>query len=456
MKIERELPHDQLAERSLIGSVLVDPETIYELIEERITKEDFFVPKFGIVFDVLMELNAANKGIDFVTLSSKLKELGLLEKIGGQVGLSEIFEEQASSVFIRDYAKIVKTNSMARKIIQAGKSLQLIGYEYTENPEGFLSEAEKLFVTISQEVSPQTFVTMKSALTNLIRDISKGSRKPGEIMGLSTGYKELDKYLMGLQPGQMFVLAARPSVGKTTFALNICQNVAKLHKLPVIIFSLEMSSHEVTSKILASETGIPLHVIKMKNFNAEHMQKLNRVNELSEIPFYIDDRGGQTIMEMRSKARRLKMERGLGLIMIDYLQIIRPHSKHQNKADLIGDISMAIKALAKELEVPIMVLAQLNREFEKDSGGAVGKDGRPKMARKPRLSDLRDSGAIEADADIVIFIDREKDLQKNPDQLTTMVIGKNRSGELGDVYFRFDGALSSFVDVPAPPWAQRG
>lgn len=445
----RELPHDLIAEKSLLGCLLVDSHAFDEISDLSLVKEDFHHPRYGIIFDCVKDLATLNQPIDFVTVCSKLTARAKLEEVGGKEFVATLAEDQASSANIYHYAKIVKGKSSMRTLIRTAMNVVDSGMGHTGEVDTFIRDVESSFFKLTNEAKSGRMTTLNQSLKEVIKDMQNPARKPGEIGGLPSGYHKLDEYLLGLQPGQMIVIAGRPGSGKTALGINIAVNACLETKLPIAIFSLEMQAKELSIRILSYRARVENRKFKMKTFDAMDMQNIARaMNELSEMPIQINDSGAVTLPDIQSQCRKIKAERGLGMIVIDYLQLMKSHSNTPSREQQISEISRGVKMMAKELECPVIVLSQLNREAEKDG-------------KRPSTSQLRESGAIEQDADVIMLVYRQ-DLNNfdNPTNIAEIIIGKNRAGSQGVVQLAWKGEYTSFeplakVDGPPAPQAQK-
>lgn len=445
----RELPHDLIAEKSLLGCLLVDSHAFDEISDLSLMKEDFHHPRYGIIFDCVKDLATLNQPIDFVTVCSKLTARAKLEEVGGKEFVAALAEDQASSANIYHYAKIVKGKSSMRTLIRTAMNVVDSGMGHTGEVDTFIRDVEASFFKLTNEAKSGRMTTLNQSLKEVIKDMQNPARKPGEIGGLPSGYHKLDEYLLGLQPGQMIVIAGRPGSGKTALGINIAVNACFETKLPIAIFSLEMQAKELSIRILSYRARVENRKFKMKTFDAMDMQNIARaMNELSEMPIQINDSGAVTLPDIQSQCRKIKAERGLGMIVIDYLQLMKSHSNTPSREQQIAEISRGIKMMAKELECPVIVLSQLNREAEKDG-------------KRPSTSQLRESGAIEQDADVIMLVYRE-DLNNfdNKTNIAEVIIGKNRAGSQGVVQLAWKGEYTSFeplakMDGPPAPQAQK-
>lgn len=433
-----ELPHDLLAEKSLIGCLLIDGDSIDEISEFALSAEDFYGPANGLVFDVISDLAVSRMPIDYVTVCGKLSERGQLAGIGGREFVLNIVEEQASAANIYHYAKIIKDKSTFRRIVRTASKVAERGLHFSGDSADFIAEVEASFFKLTNEAKRGGIGKLNSFLKENLRELEDTSRRPGEISGIPTGYPKLDEMLLGLQPGQLIVLAARPAMGKTALALNIATNACLATELPVAIFSLEMVATELSMRMLTSHAKVDSRRVKTKNFLDTDLRSLGKsIGELSQLPIFINDAGDITLLDIQSQCRKIKTDHGLGLVVIDYLQLMRSHSSNPSREQQISEISRGLKSMAKELECPVLALSQLNRAVE----------SRPN--KRPNTADLRESGAIEQDADIVTFIYRDE--VYNPDTkekgIAEIIIGKNRSGEIGTAKVAFVGAYTSFENL---------
>jgi replicative DNA helicase len=422
-------PYDFKAERALLGTFMADPNILLDF--DAIEPAHFYHRPHQHIFEAIQKINQDHQKLDYITLQSKLKNLSYLEAIGGEKALMELTEDFVSSAFAEDYYQIVMSYAKSREIIKIGEEVQRLGKEFNQDPEAVKGRLEKIMLSINKIDSKNGFVATTPILKGLLDGLAEGARKPGEISGVTTGYPELDDLLLGMRAGQMIVLAARPSIGKSALALCLALNAVKKQSIPVGFISLEMSAIEVMERAVAITANINLRKIKMKDFHEQDLQNIGKaINEIEKYPLFICDQGGLTLGEIRSRAIKQKMESGLGLLVIDYIGLIKTAGRFNNMVHEIGEISMGIKSLAKELEIPIIVLSQLNRQIEN------------RDSKEPRLADIKDSGSIEQDADIVMFIDRHK--EHNPDQ-AKLYLKKNRGGELGLVEMKFVGGTTAFT-----------
>lgn len=434
----KELPHDFIAEKALIGCLLVDNNSFDEISSLKLTVKDFYHPQFGMIFDAISNLVLETRPFDLVSVCSKLNDMARLEKVGGQSAVLEIIEDTASAANIYHYGNLVKDKSILREVIRTANRVSEAGSNFVGNIKDFVDEVEGEFFSLTADTKGNDLITLKESLKENLKQLERGDRNAGEISGLSTGFASVDSRLLGLQPGQMIIIAARPGMGKTSLALNWVTNVAKSTKLPVVMFSLEMVSSELSMKILSSEASIDSRKIRTKDYHEGDLRNMaNAVQLLSQVPIYINDSGATTLIDIRSQSRRIKAQEGLGMIVIDYLQLMQSHVRKQSREQEIAEISRGLKELAKELGCPIIALSQLNRSAAS------------RTDRRPQLQDLRESGSIEQDADIVCLIHREE--VYNPDTpekgMAELIIAKNRSGQPGTVKLAWIGAQTKFAEL---------
>lgn len=438
----KELPHDLLAERSLIGCLVIDGGAFDDISDLKLESADFFDRRYGILFDAISDLALENKPVDYVTLSARLKDKGKLAEIGGTEFISGIVEEHATAANIYHYAKVVKDKSAVREIVRTATRVVDQGLNYRGKVEDFIQDVEASFFKLTNEAKTTGMQKLNACLKQNLKELEDTSRAPGEVQGIPTGYRKLDELLLGMQPGQLIILAARPAMGKTALALNVAQNACASTGLPVAIFSLEMLSNELSMRLLSQKAKVDSKRIRSKNFLDTDLRSMHKaIQELASYPIFINDSGASSILDIQSQCRKIKSEQGLGLVVIDYLQLMRPHIANPSREQQISEMSRGLKAMAKELQCPVIALSQLNR----------GVESRPN--KRPNTSDLRESGAIEQDADIVMFVYRDE--YYNPDTkepgIAEIIIGKNRAGETGTAKLTWVGAYTSFENTAFDP-----
>ena len=431
-------PNSTDAEKAVLGSILLRRDALYE-INDIITPESFYSEKHKLIYNVMLELSSKNEPVDIISLKTKLENQGMLEQAGGGAFLAELVHTVPSASNVVHYAEIVQKKFMMRRLILASEQLSHLGYEEQGDLEEILDKAEQQVYALANKGTNRKFIEMKDALDETWDAIDKLHQSGDAVRGVPTGFRDLDQILSGFQKSDLIILAARPSVGKTSFALDLARNAAVNHNTPVAIFSLEMSAQQLTSRMLSSVSFVDAWKLKTAKLKEDDFAKLrDGIDILSKAPIYIDDQPGNNIIKMRSTARRLKSEKGLGLLIVDYLQLMMPtQSKNSdNVVQQVTEISRSLKHLARELDVPVIALSQLSRAVEQRGG-------------KPRLSDLRDSGSIEQDDDVVMFIHRE-DRYKDHDErdfIAEILIEKHRNGATGSVKLKFVPERTTFLTI---------
>lgn len=433
-------PQSNEAEQALLGSIMLRPDAIHE-VTDIVREEDYYSDKHRVIWLGMLELMSKGNPIDLLSLSSKLKDNNSLDRIGGASYLSELVQLVPSASNVRHYASIVQKKSTMRRLIQAGEHITHAGFAEQGELEEIIDSAEKQLFDVTNSIGSHKFVELKDTLGEAWERIDRLHNTRDELRGVPTGFKALDNKLSGFQKSDLIILAARPSMGKTSLALDIARMAAVNHKIPVGIFSLEMSSQQLVDRMLAAEARVDAWKLRTgKNLSLEHdfTRIRDAMDKLSKAPIYIDDQPGNNILKMRAIARRLKSEKSLGLIIVDYLQLMTPVQSQgsDNVVQQVTEISRSLKNLARDLDVPVIALSQLSRAVESRGG-------------KPRLSDLRDSGSIEQDADVVMFIHREKDEsgEQARSREATILIEKHRNGPTGEIQLVFDSDKSTFLPV---------
>lgn len=432
MAISKVPPHSDEAETSVLGSILMDRDAIVQ-VSEFLKPDYFYVDKHGIIFEAMLKLFEGREPIDLVTLPQQLKSMKLLDKIGGVSYLSSLVEGVPSSANIRHYGEIIQTYYTRRKLISDASVLIENSFDEGVAVAELLDNAEQKVFSLSQSNLKQGFVPLRSVLSESFDRLDELSKKSGSIRGVATGFTDLDNCLAGMQDSNLIILAARPGMGKTAFSLNIVQYASVISKVPVGFFSLEMSKEELVDRMLVSQADIDAWRLKTGKLSQDDFGKLSEaMGVLAEAPLYIDDTPGISILEMRTKARRLKAEHDLGMIVVDYLQLVKGRSM-DNRVQEVAEISQGLKNLARELKVPVLALSQLSRAIENRGSGSA-----------PQLSDLRESGSIEQDADVVMFLYREdaEDIES-----VKLNIAKHRNGALRTIDLRFRGDRVRFYGV---------
>lgn len=434
-------PQNIEAEKSVLGSLMLDKDAILK-IADTLNVGDFYRGIHQTIYESMTDLYESREPIDLLSLSNKLEEKKQLENIGGITYLTTLVNTVPTASHVTHYADIVKKKKVLRDLISASDEISRLSYDEKNDLEEILNNAEKSIFNISQKSTKQLFLPIKDALEEAFGRIDRLHKGGGALRGLSTGFADLDNYLGGLQKSDLIILAARPSLGKTSLALNIAANVAVKEKVPVGIFSLEMSNDQMIDRLIATQAGIDLYKLRTGKLSSEGEDNdFFRIQEamgvLSEAPIFIDDMSSSNIVQIRTMSRKLQMEYGLGLIIIDYLQLMQGTGRTDNRVEVVSEISRSLKGLARELNIPILALSQLNRATE----------SRPDQI--PRLSDLRESGSIEQDADTVLFIYREDRVKKDTEKknIAEIIIAKHRNGPCGKVDLYFQESQVSFKNL---------
>jgi replicative DNA helicase len=432
-------PQNLEAEASLLGSLLLDTDSIIN-VADIINSADFYDERHRLIFDAILHLYEKRRPIDVLTVTNRLTEEKFLETAGGAAYVSELVSLVPSAAHAVHYAEIVHKKGTLRRLIQASQDIINLGYDEDSEVEETLAQAEQRLFAVSQSTIGQDILPIETILEQSFERLDDLHRNKGKLRGVPTGFKDLDNKLAGMQKSDLLILAARPSMGKTTLALNIAHHVATKDKLPVLIFSLEMSKEQLVDRLLSAESGIDAWNLRTGNISDKDFEQLNLAyGELSEAPIYIDDTPGITALEMRTKARREQHKHALGLVVVDYLQLMSgaTRSYGENRVQEISEISRGLKALARELNVPVLALSQLSRSVEQRS---------PQV---PQLQDLRESGSIEQDADVVLFIYREEWYQPDTERkhITDLYIKKHRNGPTGQIELFFHPEQLAFRTI---------
>jgi replicative DNA helicase len=430
-------PQNLEAEASLLGSLLIDGDAIVK-VADVIGPQDFYDPRHQHIFEAAKNLYDHHNPIDVLTLSDELKNQGLLEEIGGAAYLTELTNFVPTAAHATRYAEIVSSKALRRRLIKASQDINNLGYDEGEDLQGLIEQAEARLFEVSQQHIRQDIVSLEHILGESFDRLDELHKDKGSIRGVPTGYRDLDNILAGLQRSDLFILAARPSMGKTALSLNIAHNVAVQAKQPVLLFSLEMSKEQLVDRLLAAEAGVDAWNLRTGNLSDNDFEKIaHAMGTLSEAEIFIDDSPGITVSDMRTKARREAHKRPIGLIIVDYLQLMSGGARYGgegNRVQEISEISRGLKGIARELNVPLIALSQLSRSVESRS---------PQI---PQLADLRESGSIEQDADVVAFIYREEYYNPDTDRknITDIFIKKHRNGPTGGVELFFDREKQRF------------
>ncbi len=426
------------AEKSLLGAVLIDEETLAD-ISEHVTPKDFYEKRHSIIYAGMIHLYEKHQPVDLLTLSDELKKRNELEVIGGSAYLTELTNYVPTAAHAEAYAQMVAQKAIRRRLIKASGEISEMSYDETTSTEQLLGMAESELFSVSDQSLKQDLTSIETILTDSFDRMEELHRNKGALRGVRTGYQDLDHMTAGLQRSDLIILAARPAMGKTTLVTNLAYNVATVAKQAVLFFSLEMSKEQLVDRMLADASGVDAWNIRTGNLSDDDFSKLSdAMGELAEAPIFIDDTPGVSVLEMRTKARRIAHEHPIGLIIIDYLQLMQGSGKHDgNRVQEVSEISRGLKLIARELNVPVIALSQLSRSVESRS---------PQI---PQLADLRESGSIEQDADIVMFIYREAyyNPETERENITDLIIAKHRNGPVGRVELYFHPERLRFMSL---------
>ncbi|MCL1926641.1 MAG: replicative DNA helicase [Syntrophorhabdaceae bacterium] len=435
-------PHNLHAEQAVLASVLLNSDHMSDVVEI-LRPDDFYHGAHRTLFEAMLGLSISARPIDQLTVSAVIHDKGAEQQIGGLEYLAEIVSNVPISDNVTEYARIVKEKSILRKSIAAAQEISTSAFQGVDSLQEFLDQAEKKIFDISGETIKPNYFVMSEMVEAALKDIAKAQEQKKRITGVPSGFKDLDKLTAGFQKSNMIVVAARPAMGKTSLCLNIAVHAAIRNNTPVAIFSLEMSRQELAMRMICSEARVNFHNVRTGQFGQEEMNRIiNAVAYLSEAPIYTDDSGMLSALDLRARARRLKREKNIGLIIIDYLQLMRGSSSKSgfdNRVQEVSEISRGMKALAKELDIPVIAISQLSRGVEN------------RQDKRPQMVDLRESGAIEQDSDLILFVYREEMYSRDKTPLEDMgvaeiIIGKNRSGPMGDVKLAFFSQFTRFED----------
>ena len=421
--IKRVLPHSIEAEQSVIGSMMIDRDAIM-VASEIITGDDFYNKQYGVVFETMVELHENGKPVDLVTLQDKLKEKDVPAEVSSLEFVRDIITAVPTSANIRYYANIVSEKSILRKMIRLNEEIENLCYSGKESMEFILEDAEKRIFDLVQKRNTGDFVPIRQVVRNALQKIEAASKNDGSVTGVATGFLDLDYRTSGMQPADLVLIAARPSMGKTAFVLNIAQHVAFRLNETVAIFSLEMSKEQLVNRMFSLESNVDAQNLRNGTLSDSDWEKLiESAGVIGRSNLIIDDTAGISISELRSKCRKFKLEHNLRMIIIDYLQLMSGSGRSESRQQEISEISRSLKSLARELNVPVLALSQLSRAVEQ----------RPD--KRPMMSDLRESGAIEQDADVIMFIYRDDYYNKDSEKkgISEIIIGKQRNGPIGTV-----------------------
>lgn len=434
--VERLPPHNIEAEQSLLGSLLIDRDAVIK-VASYVRASDFYQSSNGTIYQAIIDLYNRREPTDFVTLTDELTRRERLDMVGGISYLSSLITSVPTAVHVEYYGRIVERTATLRRLIDAGSEIVSIGYQDGVEAEDALDNAERALFAVSETRRTGDFHSIAEVLDRFFDQIDYMQQHRGEVVGVATGFADLDQLTGGLQRSDLIIVAARPSMGKTAFALGVAYGAALQHGKTVGIFSMEMSAEQLVQRLLATETGVDSHRLRLGQINDNEWDRISRAfGRLSEANIFIDDSAAAGIMDIRSKARRLQAEYGVDLIIVDYLQLMSGR-RTENRVQEISEISRGLKGLARELNIPVVALSQLSRAVETRSD------------HRPMLSDLRESGSIEQDADIVMFIYREEKYDETSDKkgIAEIVVSKHRNGPVGSINLRFFEQTARFADL---------
>lgn len=434
--MDRLPPHNLEAEQSVVGSLLLDRDAIIR-VAAMLKADDFYHGANGIIYEAILDLYNRREPTDLITLTDELGRKGRLDAAGGIAYLTSLLSSVPTAVHVEYYGKIVERTATLRRLIEAGARIVSVGYREELTVEDALDTAEKAILDVSQRRTTRDFEKIADVIERFFDQLEFLQQNRGSIVGVPTDYSDLDRLTGGLQKSDLIIIGARPSVGKTAFALGMAYGAAVQHGRTVGIFSLEMSAEQLVQRLLSMETGVDSHRLRLGMLNDDDWQRVGRAfGRLAEAPIFIDDSAGMSISEVRSKARRLQAEHGLDLVIIDYLQLMSGR-RSENRVQEISEISRGLKGLARELNVPVVALSQLSRGVE------------ARADHRPMLSDLRESGSIEQDADIVMFIYREEVYDQSTEKkgIAEIIVAKHRNGPVGSVNLRFFDKTARYADV---------
>jgi replicative DNA helicase len=432
-------PHDLEAEKAVLSALLLDNNAIHTAFIE-VKPEDFYHPTHRMLYQAMVELRDENEPVDLRTLSDHLARRHLLERIGGPVTLAEIADYETTAANVVPHARIVRDKAVKRRLIAAATEIVELGYDDGDRADRLLDQSESRIFEISRENARETFRSLHDEMQSTFDYVDAIMGRGGELTGVPTGFRQVDEWTGGLQRGELVVLAARPSMGKTALALNIARNAAVLHRKKVAVFSLEMTARALVLRLLSAEAEINAAKFRSGYISTHDYRRLQEAaGALSHADIWIDDSGLISVLEIKAKCRRMKAEHGLDLVVLDYLQLARGDTRAERREQEISEISRGLKAMAKELDIPVMALSQLNR----------GPETRPGKDKRPMLADLRESGAIEQDADVIAFIYRDEFYNRDDESnkgVAELIIAKQRNGPTGTLELTFQSQLARFLD----------
>ena len=434
-------PQDTVAEKSLLGAILISDKILPEILTV-IRPEDFYEERHQVIFEAMRSLYDQHRPVDLLTLTSELKSTKKLKEIGGAPYLTELSNFVPAASHAKAYAEIIEKAATRRRLIKAGTEIANKAFEDDADVQSLIGSAEKELFEVSDKIVKSDYVAMDELLADAFDRIEELQKNKGALRGLKTGFRDLDKKTAGFQKGDLIIIGARPAMGKTTFAQNLTYNIASINKKGVLFFSMEMAANEIVDRMISDVSGVDNWKMRTGNLSEEEFQKIGEaLGEMDELPIYIDDTSSMTIMDLRNKARRAMHDHDIGIVIVDYLQLIQGSDRYKgNRVQEVTEISRGLKILARELEIPVVALAQLSRSV-------TGRDD-----PRPVLSDLRESGSIEQDADLVMFLHRPDYYRQNDDNyeethITELLVAKHRHGAVGKIELYFHPELLRFMSL---------
>ncbi|HEV7950978.1 MAG TPA: replicative DNA helicase [Glaciihabitans sp.] len=435
---DRVPPHDLLAEQSAIGGMLLSKDAVADVVES-VRGVDFYIPKHEIIFDAILGLYSHGEPTDVIAVTDELTKSGELSRAGGAEYLHTLTGLVPTAANAGFYSTIVAEKAVLRRLVEAGTRIVQMGYASEGEVVDLVNNAQAEIYGVTGGVESEDYVPLSEAVTAAVDEIEAAAGRDGQMIGVPTGFAQLDALTNGLHPGQMIILAARPAIGKSTLALDFARSAAIHHDMPTIVFSLEMGRSEIAMRLLSAEASVPLQSMRKGTVDGRDWTKLASIRgQIADAPLYIDDSPNMTLVEIRAKCRRLKQKVGLKMVIIDYLQLMTSGKKVESRQQEVSEFSRALKLLAKEIGVPVIAISQLNRGPEQ------------RADKKPALSDLRESGSLEQDADMVILLHRESAYEKDSPRQgeADLIIAKHRNGPTDTLVIGFHGHFSRFVDLP--------
>jgi len=431
------VPHSREAEEAVLGSILINPEAYYD-VAQFLVKEDFYIHRHGWVWEAFTRLHEKRAPIDLLTVSEELEQLGVLAEVGGAAYLTALINNVPTSLHAEAYGRLVEESSTRRRMLSAANEIAKLAYRQEISVETAMDNAEKAVFGVSERRMTRDLQSIQQVLSDYYDRIDQLSSRDEEMFGVPTGFIDLDRLLMGLQPSDLIIIAGRPGMGKTAFMLSVAKNAAQIHKKHVAVFSLEMSNEQLVQRLIAQETGIDSQRLRTGKLNEDEWPKFTHAIEvLSDTRIFLDDTPALTPLQLRTKCRRLHLEYRLDLIVVDYLQLMASGTRVENRVQEVSYISRNMKVLARELNVPVLAAAQLSRAVEQ------------RADKEPQLSDLRESGSLEQDADIVMFIHRPEMYEKDTlmQNIAQIKVAKHRNGPVGTVELIFRSKLAKFENA---------